>query len=425
MARETSATECGALSSLTGRHVFLQGTKAAAHCCDARRKHGARVRLSGLSAVACRSWQPSGPTFPPTGSTRSAPSSPDSPEVQLCVSVTGTHNLVLSVRQRSLADIQRLDAALARRFPNLRVAERRVSLRTVKRMGRILDADGRADRAVPVDVWRDPTPASCRQRPFRPPCARETSGNRTGCSILPPRGAGWCVGTTSPRSAGAAPALVDLPPPGRLARHAVLRALGVSRAPDRTYLGRGLRADPVLGRASRARLTALGSAPGQQQRQGSGQQQGCRGREEGAADDGAHDGEPLRRQPADPAGVLRSADGIPDPDLLPNGALEVRLHPTRNALVVDDGHDAGAAAARGGAHLRHDPRGMAPTPGPPLAHALPAGGGPGSRPYASCEQDPGVDQLLHQRCPRRTGGRVCRRPGVQHTRPTPQLTAPC
>ena len=188
MARETSATEGGALSSLTGHHVSLQGTKAAAHCCDARRKHGARVRLSGLSAVARRSWQPSGPTFPPTGSTRSAPSSPDSPEVRLCVSVTGTHNLVLSVRQRSLADIQRLDAALARRFPDLRVAERRVSLRTAKRMGRILDADGRADRAVPVDVWRDPTPASCRQRPFRPPCARETSGNRTGCSLLPPGG---------------------------------------------------------------------------------------------------------------------------------------------------------------------------------------------------------------------------------------------
>ncbi|WP_329569238.1 hypothetical protein [Kitasatospora sp. NBC_01266] len=40
------------------------------------------------------------------------------------------------------------------------MAERRVSLRTVKRMGRILDADGRAVRAVPMDIWRDPVPAS-------------------------------------------------------------------------------------------------------------------------------------------------------------------------------------------------------------------------------------------------------------------------
>ncbi|WP_406112188.1 Lrp/AsnC family transcriptional regulator [Kitasatospora purpeofusca] len=81
------------------------------------------------------------------------------PEIRLCVSVTGTHNLVLSVWQRSLADVQRLETALARRFPDLRVAERRVSLRTVKRMGRILDADGRAVRAVPMDIWRDPVPA--------------------------------------------------------------------------------------------------------------------------------------------------------------------------------------------------------------------------------------------------------------------------
>ncbi|MFD0396797.1 Lrp/AsnC family transcriptional regulator [Kitasatospora sp. NPDC127121] len=82
------------------------------------------------------------------------------PEVRLCVSVTGPHNLLLSVWQRSLADVQRLETALARRFPDLRVAERRVSLRTVKRMGRILDGDGRAVRAVPLDIWRDPIPLS-------------------------------------------------------------------------------------------------------------------------------------------------------------------------------------------------------------------------------------------------------------------------
>ncbi|MDH6109857.1 DNA-binding Lrp family transcriptional regulator [Kitasatospora sp. MAP12-15] len=82
------------------------------------------------------------------------------PEIRLCVSVTGPHNLILSVWQRSLADVHRLETALARRFPDLRVAERRVSLRTVKRMGRILDADGRAVRAVPMDIWRDPIPVS-------------------------------------------------------------------------------------------------------------------------------------------------------------------------------------------------------------------------------------------------------------------------
>ncbi|MFJ9953412.1 Lrp/AsnC ligand binding domain-containing protein [Kitasatospora sp. NPDC091207] len=82
------------------------------------------------------------------------------PEVRLCVSVTGAHNLLLSVWQRSLADVQHLETTLARRFPDLRVAERRVSLRTVKRMGRILGADGRAVRAVPMEIWRDPVPVT-------------------------------------------------------------------------------------------------------------------------------------------------------------------------------------------------------------------------------------------------------------------------
>ncbi|MFJ8311069.1 MULTISPECIES: Lrp/AsnC family transcriptional regulator [unclassified Streptomyces] len=80
------------------------------------------------------------------------------PEARLCASVTGAHNFVLSVWLRSLADSQRLEAALVHRFPDLQVAERHVSLRTVKRMGRILDADGRAVRAVPMDIWRDPVP---------------------------------------------------------------------------------------------------------------------------------------------------------------------------------------------------------------------------------------------------------------------------
>jgi DNA-binding Lrp family transcriptional regulator len=81
------------------------------------------------------------------------------PEVRLCSSLTGPHNLVLSVWQRSLADVQRLETTLTQSFPDLRIAERRVSLRTVKRMGRILDAHGRAIRAVPMDIWRDPVPA--------------------------------------------------------------------------------------------------------------------------------------------------------------------------------------------------------------------------------------------------------------------------
>jgi hypothetical protein len=40
--------------------------------------------------------------------------------------------------------------------PNLTVVDRLITLRTVKRMGRLLDEDGRAIGAVPMDVWTDP-----------------------------------------------------------------------------------------------------------------------------------------------------------------------------------------------------------------------------------------------------------------------------
>ncbi|MFI8932345.1 Lrp/AsnC family transcriptional regulator [Streptomyces sp. NPDC053474] len=78
------------------------------------------------------------------------------PEVRLCAAVTGPRNLCFSLWLRTLADSQRMEAALTRTYPDLHIAQRRVSLRTIKRMGRILDTDGRAVRAVPMDIWRNP-----------------------------------------------------------------------------------------------------------------------------------------------------------------------------------------------------------------------------------------------------------------------------
>lgn len=40
--------------------------------------------------------------------------------------------------------------------PGLAVVDRLVTLRPVKRMGRLLDEDRRAVGAVPMDVWADP-----------------------------------------------------------------------------------------------------------------------------------------------------------------------------------------------------------------------------------------------------------------------------
>lgn len=79
------------------------------------------------------------------------------PEARAAESVTGgAANLLLGVWLRTLADLQRLEAALAQRVPELRVLDRSIALRTAKRMGRLLDASGRAVGLVPVDPWATP-----------------------------------------------------------------------------------------------------------------------------------------------------------------------------------------------------------------------------------------------------------------------------
>lgn len=73
------------------------------------------------------------------------------PEIRLCASVTGgPANLFLSLWLRSPADLQRLEAQIGEHLPDLDVMDRALTLRYVKRMGRILDPRGRAVGVVPV-----------------------------------------------------------------------------------------------------------------------------------------------------------------------------------------------------------------------------------------------------------------------------------
>lgn len=66
------------------------------------------------------------------------------PQVRLCASVTGSCNLLFSVWLRDLDGITALESLLDERFPHLTVQDRTVTLRTAKRMGRLLGEDGRA-----------------------------------------------------------------------------------------------------------------------------------------------------------------------------------------------------------------------------------------------------------------------------------------
>jgi hypothetical protein len=61
---------------------------------------------------------------------------------------------------------------MARAVPETTVTDRLVTLRTVKRMGRLLDEDGCAVGAVPMDVWADPAPATPESGRLRSPGRR-------------------------------------------------------------------------------------------------------------------------------------------------------------------------------------------------------------------------------------------------------------
>jgi DNA-binding Lrp family transcriptional regulator len=76
------------------------------------------------------------------------------PETRLCAAITGGRpNLLLTLWLRSVADIQRLEAALADRIPELEILDRGLTLRHVKRLGCVLDAEGLAVGVVPLRIW--------------------------------------------------------------------------------------------------------------------------------------------------------------------------------------------------------------------------------------------------------------------------------
>lgn len=75
-------------------------------------------------------------------------------EVRLAVSVSGSDNLLVMAWLRGLYAIDPFEAHLAERFPRLKVSDRTVFLHSRKRMGRLLDATGRAIGHVPFSLPR-------------------------------------------------------------------------------------------------------------------------------------------------------------------------------------------------------------------------------------------------------------------------------
>ncbi|MFD4757223.1 Lrp/AsnC family transcriptional regulator [Streptomyces sp. NPDC058426] len=75
------------------------------------------------------------------------------PECRLAAAVTGPDNVLATLWLADTGEIQRREAHLAARLPGLTVTDRLVGLRTVKRMGHLLDEAGRRTGTVPIRPW--------------------------------------------------------------------------------------------------------------------------------------------------------------------------------------------------------------------------------------------------------------------------------
>jgi DNA-binding Lrp family transcriptional regulator len=74
------------------------------------------------------------------------------PEVRATVSTAGPYNLVVALWLHSLADLEAFEIQLGTNAPHIEVADRSVVIRAVKRVGRVLDADGFTADVVPCDL---------------------------------------------------------------------------------------------------------------------------------------------------------------------------------------------------------------------------------------------------------------------------------
>ncbi|WP_084522668.1 Lrp/AsnC family transcriptional regulator [Nocardia inohanensis] len=76
------------------------------------------------------------------------------PELRLCVSTADDEsNLLLIAWLRTPTDSIRVETRLHQAFPQLRINERQLTVRTLKRMGRLLDPHGLAVTHIPFGLW--------------------------------------------------------------------------------------------------------------------------------------------------------------------------------------------------------------------------------------------------------------------------------
>jgi DNA-binding Lrp family transcriptional regulator len=76
------------------------------------------------------------------------------PETRFCVAIIGgAANLFVTMQLHRVSDLDPVLRRLQAEYPGVVVLDTRVVLRSVKSWGRLLGADGRAQKVVPVDLW--------------------------------------------------------------------------------------------------------------------------------------------------------------------------------------------------------------------------------------------------------------------------------
>jgi DNA-binding Lrp family transcriptional regulator len=99
-------------------------------------------------------------------------------ESRLTATVTAGPNLALCAWLRTVEEVHRLELSIAARLPHVEIIDRLLVLRTIKRMGRLIDESGRAAGVVPINVWDDLLPHEpVRDGPGHPAVTRSSPGS--------------------------------------------------------------------------------------------------------------------------------------------------------------------------------------------------------------------------------------------------------
>jgi hypothetical protein len=76
-------------------------------------------------------------------------------QIRLCATVSSATSLLVCAWLHTVEEVHRLELTIAKELPQLRMVDRLIVLRTVKRMGRLVDHRGRAVGVVPIAIWGD------------------------------------------------------------------------------------------------------------------------------------------------------------------------------------------------------------------------------------------------------------------------------